>query len=208
MIGPDLVHYLEEFRREVKLEKEQLGVLEMFVKWMQRQEGEKKAAAAKSWEGLLEDIYRRVENYLSKRGLAVQCWSAARWGKPNGSALCLVPSHWREDIFYRLCRTQLRKGPFSGKKILLAELVLDGHKHSFFLPLLEHLAAMERRLGHRIERESPRVEQTGKYRFRLCFPVGEEGLTEYEREKIARTVADFILISGEYVERARDAKTG
>ncbi|MBE3586094.1 MAG: hypothetical protein IMW94_08035 [Thermoanaerobacter sp.] len=212
--------YKREFLQQWKLEEDQRGVLEMFEKWLQvrgkeqrNEQGEEAANvpvmpfnAGKDWRMLLEEICRRVEKNLFKRGIVIKCLSAARWGQARGSALCLVLPD-RRDVFYRLCRTQPRKGPYSGQKIIKGELVLDGHKHSLFLPLLHYQVEMENRLGFRLERESTRVEETGKYRFKICFPLNER-LSVRDCEEIARLMADFILVTREYIEKIGEAKTG
>ncbi|MDQ0286752.1 hypothetical protein J2Z49_001869 [Desulfofundulus luciae] len=209
--------FKREFLQQSGLEKGQLGVLEMFEKWLQMRDNDKHEEnipasgtyfnIIKDWRVLLEDICRRVEKYLMKRGIVIKCLSAAHWGQAKGSALCLVLPN-RQDIFYRLCRTQPRKGPYSGQKIIKGELVLDGHKHSLFLPLLHYQAEMERRLGFRLERESARVEESGKYRFKICFPLNKERILTYDCDEIARLLTEFIFVTQEYIEKINAAKTG
>lgn len=155
----------------------------------------------------MNEICRRIEQNLLQRGIAVKCVSAARWGKARSSALCLVMPGL-QDVFYRLCRTQPRTGIYSGRKILMGEVVLDGHKHSLYLPLLNYQSEMERRLGFRLERESPSMEQTGRYRFKMCFPVDKEKVDLSTIEEITGVLTEFILVTSDYIQKIQAAKTG
>ncbi|MGB9802802.1 hypothetical protein [Desulfofundulus sp.] len=211
--------FKNEFLRQAGLEKNQYGVLDAFEKWLRMyhnnnvDENDKVPPSGiyldvhKDREVLLNEICRRVEQKLLQRGIVVKCISAARWGKARSSALCLVLPGF-QDVFYRLCFTQPRKGIYSGRKILMSELVLDGHKKSLFLPLLNYHSEMERRLDFRLERESLHMEQAGRYRFKICFPVEQEKIPASKLEEIARVVARFIIVSSEYLEKVNAAQIG
>lgn len=206
-----------EFIKQSNLKEEQLEVLKIFENWLQTQNGggqEKNTLTSgayidiiKNWKIFIEEICRRVERHLLKRGIVIKCLSSAYWGRANSSTLCLVLPN-RQDIFYRICRTQPRKGPYAGKKIIKAELVLDGHKKSLFLPLLHYQAEMERRIGFSLERESARVEESGKYRFKICFHLNEKYVSIYDCEEIARFLTKFIYITNEYIEKISTTRTG
>jgi len=77
------------------------------------------------------------------------------------------------EVFYRVGKTTPRKGAFQGQELLVLELVLDGKKKQAFLPMLEHKEEIEEKVGAALEREQPRVEATGKYRFKLYIPYEE-----------------------------------
>lgn len=94
------------------------------------------------------------------------------------------------EVFYRIGKTTPRKGPNQGKELLVIELVLDGRKKQAFLPMLDHKEDLEKEIGLPLERELPRVEATGKYRFKLFLPYDHayNGDTRAVAEKMAAMV--------------------
>lgn len=74
------------------------------------------------------------------------------------------------EIFYRIGKTTPRKGKNRGQELIVLELVLDSMKKQAFLPILNYMKEIETRIGSPLEREQPRVEATGKYRFKLFIP--------------------------------------
>jgi len=95
------------------------------------------------------------------------------------------------EVYYRLGKTTPRKGLHRGKELLVIELVMDGHKKQAFLPLLAQKNQIENKLGTTLEREQPKIEATGKYRFKLFLPyfLVKEGNIRTAAEKLAGLIA-------------------
>ncbi len=94
------------------------------------------------------------------------------------------------DIYYRIGRTRPRKGPRKGEELLVLDLVMDGYKKQVFVPLLDRKEKIEKNIGSNLERELPKVEATGKYRFKLLLPFDlvEKG----DVKETAQKFVDFI----------------
>lgn len=95
------------------------------------------------------------------------------------------------EVYYRLGKTIPRKGSYQGKELLVIELVMDGRKKQVFLPLLAQKNQIEDKLGILLEREQPKTEATGKYRFKLFLPyfMVKEGNIRTAAEKLAGLIA-------------------
>ncbi|MCL6639384.1 MAG: hypothetical protein K6T80_06880 [Firmicutes bacterium] len=97
------------------------------------------------------------------------------------------------EVFYRIGKTTPRKGPHQGQELLVIELVLDGKKKQAFLPMLDRKEELEAKIGRPLEREQPRVEATGKYRFKLYIPY--EQAHNGEVRAVAGQFYDFVRVT-------------
>ncbi|MCL6479262.1 MAG: hypothetical protein K6T65_12785 [Peptococcaceae bacterium] len=113
----------------------------------------------------LTQIVSEAKKILADKGIQINCVSL---GLKESSKCISVFSD--NTVYYRLGRTCPRIGPYGGMELLVMELIMDGNKNNIFVPLLKQQHKLEKLLGNKVERENPRVEATGKYRFKLLFP--------------------------------------
>lgn len=154
-------------------------LLDWFEKWLEGEgpvEEQRKLAPAMPFEDFLNEVLELVTKTLGesdpvlKKVLTGQAAGGVNsWKRFSKSWKCLNVFE-DSEVFYRIGKTTPRKGPHQGKEHLVIELVLDGRKKQAFLPMLNRKQEMEEKVGATLERELPRVEATGKYRFKLFLP--------------------------------------
>lgn len=174
-------------------------LLDWFEKWLEGEapaEEQRKSAPAMPFDEFLNQVLEQVTNILGKEDPALEKVLA---GQTTGGAKSwkLYSKSWKvlnifedAEVFYRIGKTTPRKGPHQGREFLVVELVLDGRKKQAFLPMLARKQEMEGKIGATLERELPRVEATGKYRFKLFMPyeLAYNGDIRTVAEKIAGMV--------------------
>lgn len=185
----------------------QLEVLKLFEHWVKEklsktdsneQKGkssENNGITSKEFGVFLEDVIAQAGELLARRGININCISLGKAFGPLQSSKC-IRVFKDVDVFYRVFKSIPRKGQYKGQKLLTVELVMDGCKSSVFLPLLQKKALIEKHLGMAIERETLHVENTGKYRFRLCFPFAVIPEKEQGVQYMGRILSEFIFITG------------
>ena len=136
-------------------------------------------------------IVQETRSILAEKGMQISCISLGL----KESSKC-IRAFGESTIYYRLGKTCPRKGNYRGMELLAMELVMDGNKNNVFIPLLERQEAIEKHMGTRIERENPRIESTGKYRFKLYFPFENDDSAE-AIGRMSVMLADFIYITRE-----------
>lgn len=135
------------------------------------------------------EVVSETKRILDHKGIKIKAISLSL----KESSKCIIV--FRDStIYYRIGKTCPRKGHYGGMELLVMELIMDGNKNNVFIPLLDRLESMERQIGAKIERESPKVESTGKYRFKLLFPF-ERDESFITVQKYAGILADFICIT-------------
>lgn len=134
----------------------------------------------------LSEVMQEAKDLLAARGVRINSISLDL--KVSSKCISIFDVN---SVFYRIGKTSPRKGNYRGMELLAVELVMDGNKNNVFIPLLERLEDLEKKLGRKIERENSKVEATGKYRFRLLFPF-ENDESKSSVIKYARILADFI----------------
>jgi|GEM_PF-615093 len=174
-------------------------LLDWFEKWLESEdlaEERRKAAPAMPFDVFLNQVMELAIKYLGEKDPVLGAALEAR-NKVGGKSWKLYSKSWKilnifedPEVFYRIGKTTPRKGTYQGRELLVIELVLDGRKKQTFLPMLERKREIEEKLGATLERELPRVEATGKYRFKLFLPFelaysGEAGAVA---EKMAAMV--------------------
>ncbi|MFZ5595720.1 MAG: hypothetical protein ACOY31_01750 [Bacillota bacterium] len=190
-----------EICKEKYLQQDQTGenkkALERFEKWLKVNSNLLQLRAAKEYKNrkidtgkLFSDITEEAMRILSRKGIQISCISLGL--KETSKCISVFNDNL---VYYRLGRTSPRKGTYRGMDLLLMELVMDGNKNNVFIPLLGEIESLEKQIGTKIERESPKVEATGKYRFKLLFPFDND--VENMVEAYARTLADFIYYTRE-----------
>lgn len=174
-------------------------LLDWFEKWLESEgqvEEQRKTAPAMPFDEFLNQVMDRVVKLLGEKDPALGETLAAR-NRGGATSWKLYSKSWKilnvfedAEVFYRIGKTTPRKGAYQGKELLVIELVLDGRKKQAFLPMLARKQEIEERLGAALERELPRVEATGKYRFKLFLPyeLAHNGDTETVAEKTAMMV--------------------
>lgn len=134
----------------------------------------------------LTDVVREAKNMLVDRGIIINGISLGL----KVSSRCI--SVFKDNtIYYRIGKTLPRKGQYRGMEMLVMELVMDGNKNNVYIPLLSRIELLERQMGTEIDRENAKVEATGKYRFKLLFPL-ENDESAGAVQKNAKILADFI----------------
>lgn len=172
-------------------------LLDWFEKWLEDEalgQEQRRQAPAMPFEDFLNLVLEETTKILSKKDPTIKevlaNGSSNTWKRFSKSWKCLNIFD-DSEIFYKIGKTTPRKGPRQGKEFLVLELVLDGRKKQAFLPMLAQKKELEDKLGSVLEREPPRVEATGKYRFKLFLPYdlaynGEVG-------EVAEKMAGMIL---------------
>lgn len=174
-------------------------LLDWFEKWLEGGDQaveQRRPAPAMPFEDFLNLVVEQVTMTLGKEDPVLAkilsgqgAGSVNSWKRFSKSWKCLNVFE-DPEVFYRIGKTTPRKGPHQGKELLVIELVLDGRKKQAFLPMLERKQEMEEKLGEVLERELPRVEATGKYRFKIFLPyeLAYNGETGTVAEKMAGMV--------------------
>ncbi|GBF33545.1 hypothetical protein DCCM_2647 [Desulfocucumis palustris] len=199
----------------------QTGVLEEFESWLKENhpgqepvfedkktkkartgakvKKESKKTEKQDFSLYLDNIMDEAQKALEEKGLQINCISLGKAMGLRETSKCIKIFN-DVNIFYRIGKSLPRKGKYQGQNIMLIELVMDGYKSSIFLPLLSKQAEIERRLGIPVEREMPHIENVGKYRFKLYFPLDNSGEYGHRPWKIGKILAEFICITKELLE--------
>lgn len=174
-------------------------LLDWFEKWLDGEspaEEQRKSVPAMPFDEFLNQVLELVTRTLSDKDPVLEkilnsqtTGSANSWKRFSKSWKCLTVFE-DSEVFYRIGKTTPRKGPHQGKELLVIELVLDGRKKQAFLPMLNRKQEIDEQVGATLERELPRVEATGKYRFKLFLPyeLAYNGDTRAVAEKMAGVV--------------------
>lgn len=169
--------------------------LELFEKWLRGNSSLLRINTAEirnkkiDYGNFFTGVVSEAQKILHEKGIKIKAISLGL----KESSKCIIV--YRDStIYYRVGKTCPRKGNYGGMELLVMELIMDGNKNNVFIPLLQRVEAMEKRLGTRIERESPKVEGTGKYRFKLLFPFERDDSFATVR-RYAKILADFIVIT-------------
>lgn len=190
-----------EIYKERYLQQEQLpgsrnkNALDQFEEWLRGNEnlprikvkdaGSKKIDLGK----FLTDVASEAKKVLAGRDVTISCITLGL----KESSKCI--SAFRDNtIYYRIGKTSPRKGQYRGMELLAMELIMDGNKNNVFIPLLDRVEDLEKRLRAKIHRESPKVEATGKYRFKLLFVFEDVEVQEMVR-KYGRILSEFIFLT-------------
>ena len=173
-------------------------LLEWFEKWLggELEEQQRRTEPAMPFDQFLNEVLATAVKLLLGEAPKLGKILEGPLNSGNHAWKCYSKS-WKSlyvfedaEVFYRIGKTTPRKGAFQGQELLVIELVLDGKKKQAFLPMLEHKEEIEEKIGAALEREQPRVEATGKYRFKLYIPYeeaynGEVGV-------VAKKFQDFV----------------
>lgn len=181
----------EEFRKQLekgtlpktqgrgKANRSSERLLDWFEKWLEDEsqgQVQRKQAPAMPFEEFLNLVLEETTKILNKKDPALGKMLSDRanggantWKRFSKSWKCLN-IYDDSEVFYKIGKTTPRKGPRQGKEYLVLELVMDGRKKQAFIPMLARKEELEKQLGDVLEREPPRVEATGKYRFKLFLP--------------------------------------
>lgn len=153
-------------------------VLDRFERWLKEenvtpqniQAQKSQSITSKSFEEFVDEVLLEVKNILAPKNI---CIVYSLPGQNIG-----ITESWKcikvfknTNIYYRIGRTRPRKGPYMGRDLLVLDLVMDGYKKQVFLPLVELVPEIEKKLGTGLERELPKVEATGKYRLKILLPI-------------------------------------
>ncbi|MGB9826533.1 MAG: hypothetical protein ACPLRU_07660, partial [Desulfofundulus sp.] len=137
--------------RKIRAVRELKNFLDWFESWLQSEESSEveqvtPAQKEKTFDQFLDEVLNEAEHILAEQNIEL---TYALPGQNLG-----ISEPWKcvkvfrnSNIYYRIGRTQPRKGKYQGQKILVIDLVMDGHKKQVFLPLLELKAEIEKRLG-------------------------------------------------------------
>ena len=173
-------------------------LLEWFEKWLggELEEQQRRTEPAMPFDQFLNEVLATAVKLLLGEAPKLGKILEGPLNSGNHAWKCYSKS-WKSlyvfedaEVFYRIGKTTPRKGAFQGQELLVIERVLDGKKKQAFLPMLEHKEEIEEKIGAALEREQPRVEATGKYRFKLYIPYeeaynGEVGV-------VAKKFQDFV----------------
>ncbi len=166
---------------------------------------ESKKIEKQDFSRYLDNIMDEAEKALEEKGVQINCISLGKAMGLRETSKCIKLFN-DINIFYRIGKSLPRKGKYQGQNILLIELVMDGYKSSIFLPLLNKQAEIERHVGISVEREMPHIENVGKYRFKLYFPLNNSGEYGHKPEEIGKILAEFIYITKVLLEELNCVK--
>lgn len=163
--------------------------LDIFEKWLKKNTGliciDKKNNKKVDLFSYISGIVDGAHKILVEKGVKINVISLGL----KESSRCITVFNCK-SIYYRVGRTNPRKGPYRGMELLVMELVMDGNKNSIFVPLLKRIELLEKSVGKEIQRENENVEATGKYRFKLLFPLGD--YSETAIKSLSEMLAKFI----------------
>ncbi|SFG01701.1 hypothetical protein SAMN05660649_00486 [Desulfotomaculum arcticum] len=216
MTYKEFVNILEQQRKAFVVHhvvaEHQLEVLKLFEHWVKEKlpqtignerkgnkSSEKNGIANKEFGVFLEDVIAQARELLARRGINIYCISLGKTINSLQSSKC-IRVFKDVDVFYRVYKSIPRKGQYKGQKLLTIELVMDGYKGSVFLPLLQKKDFIEKHMGMAIERETLHVENTGRYRFRLCFPFTVIPEQEHGVQYMGHILSEYIFITGKYMK--------
>lgn len=168
--------------------------LDRFEKWL-KEENETaqkvQTVNSRSFDEFIDEVLLEVKNILAQRNIDI-VFSIPGQSLGIAESWKCVKVFQNNSVYYRIGRTRPRKGPNKGKDLLVLDLVMDGYKKQVYLPLLDLVPEIEKKLGTELERELPKVEATGKYRLKILFPIesahGDAALT-------ASKFAEFIYVT-------------
>ncbi len=185
----------EAFLQEYK-ESNYKKALNWFERWLQEEkvktEEDTAAGAAGDFDHFLDEVLSRTQEILRGWGIKMVYPSSHQWLGLKGSWRCIKVFD-NQNVYYRIGKTRPRKGRYQGQELLVLDLVMDGQKKQVFLPLLSRKKEIELELGEVLERELPKVEATGKYRFKLLLPF--HLFARWETELTSQKLAGFILVT-------------
>jgi len=159
-------------------------VLENFERWLQLRAKMEKAEM--TFSDFLNNVVLVAGKILENNDIAISC--PAPVFKESKRCISIFKN---STVFYRIGRVKPRRGFNKGQNILVIELVMDGHKKSVFLPLLEMKEEIEERLEEKLLRELPRTESAGHYRVKTFLPY--HLVESNDVQIVAGDLADFIL---------------
>lgn len=142
-----------------------------------------------SFEQFVDMVLQQSKDMLAARDININFSLPGQSLGISESWKC-VKAFGNNDIYYRIGKTRPRKGPRKGEELLVLDLVMDGYKKQVFIPLLERKDEIEENIGDNLERELPKVEATGKYRFKLLLPF--EMVEKGDVEAAAQKFVEFI----------------
>jgi hypothetical protein len=160
------------------------NVLDNFERWLQLRAKIEKTDT--TFNDFLNNVILVAGKILEKNGVTISCPIPVF--KESKRCISIFKN---STVFYRIGRVKPRRGFNKGQNILAIELVMDGHKKSVFLPLLEMKEEIEERLGEKLLRELPRTESAGHYRVKTFLPY--QLVESNDVQTVARALADFIL---------------
>ncbi|MHB8917896.1 MAG: hypothetical protein ACYC4H_07720 [Desulfocucumaceae bacterium] len=169
-------------------------VLDRFEKWLKEEyEAVQKVQPvnSRSFDEFIDEVLLEAKNILAQREIDI-VFSIPGQSLGIAESWKCVKVFQNNSVYYRIGRTRPRKGPNKGKDLLVLDLVMDGYKKQVFLPVLDLVPDIEKKLGRQLERELPKVEATGKYRLKILFPI------ENAHGDIAQTAfkfAEFIYVT-------------
>jgi hypothetical protein len=142
-----------------------------------------------SFEQYVDMVLQQSKDMLADRDIDINFSLPGQSLGISESWKC-VKAFGNNDIYYRIGKTRPRKGPRKGEELLVLDLVMDGYKKQVFIPLLERMDEIEDNIGDNLERELPKVEATGKYRFKLLLPF--DMVEKGDVDAVARKFVEFI----------------
>jgi len=174
--------------------------LDWFERWLKEENAVVQKSlpmSSKSFDEFVDDVLSEVKEMLATKDINIVF-------TVPGQSLGIIES-WKcvkvfdkTDIYYRIGKTRPRKGPNKGQEFLVLDLVMDGHKKQIFLPLLDLIPDIEKKLGGELERELPKVEATGKYRLKILLPIEN---VQGDVEWTAKKFADFIAVTKPFLNK-------
>lgn len=152
--------------------------LDRFERWLKEESAPPQSAvsqksqsiSSKSFDEFVDEVLLEVKNILAPRNINIVFSLPGQNIGITESWKC-VKVFDNTSVYYRIGRTRPRKGPYRGRDLLVLDLVMDGYKKQVFLPLIELVPEIEKKLGLELERELPKVEATGKYRLKILLPI-------------------------------------
>lgn len=168
--------------------------LDKFEKWLKEENvsaQKSQPVSSKSFDEFVDEVLAEVRGLLAEKNINIVFSLPGQSIGITESWKC-VKVFQNTSIYYRIGRTKPRKGPNRGRDLLVLDLVMDGYKKQVFLPLLNLLPEIEKKLGAELERELPRVEATGKYRLKILFSIES---VHGDVVQTATKFADFISVT-------------
>lgn len=196
----------ENFISQYSFEANQKKLLDMFEQWVKGNDIQVRFDRGTS-KRVKVDLIKKINNItdiaceiLDRQGIYHKIISLGKDLVVKGKSRCIQISK-DSGVYFRIGKTTPRKGRYTGIDLLFMEMVMDGNKKNYYLPMLGYVGDIESQVGYRIEREVQGLETSGKYRLKMYFQINQNGYTELSDMQLGEILARFIAAGKRHLDK-------